>query len=146
MIEHKNITFHHQMPAQLRFSDVDSFGHINNTVYFQLFDMCKADYFRETIGGHIFEGCGLVVVHVEADFVAPIYFPDEIAIRTAVTHIGTKSITLYQEAFNVRTNETKCLCETVMVMMDTNKMCSMNISDDFREKFREKELETLDIR
>ena len=38
------------MPAQLRFSDVDRFGHVNNSVYFSLFDMCKPRYFHDVVG------------------------------------------------------------------------------------------------
>ena len=44
-MNNKISTFPHQMPAQLRFSDVDRFGHVNNAVYFSLFDMCKTNYF-----------------------------------------------------------------------------------------------------
>ena len=30
----EEIVFHHTLPIQLRFNDVDKFGHVNNTVYF----------------------------------------------------------------------------------------------------------------
>ena len=30
----EEIKFKHFMPAQIRFSDVDQFGHVNNSVYF----------------------------------------------------------------------------------------------------------------
>lgn len=30
----EEIEFHHSLPIQLRFNDVDKFGHVNNTVYF----------------------------------------------------------------------------------------------------------------
>ena len=32
----EEIVFHHTLPIQLRFNDVDKFGHVNNTVYFSL--------------------------------------------------------------------------------------------------------------
>ena len=50
-----DFTWQHQMPAQLRFSDVDSFGHVNNAVYFSLFDMCKTKYFLDVIGDDVFK-------------------------------------------------------------------------------------------
>ena len=38
------IQFHHVLPLQIRFNDVDKFGHVNNTVYFQFYDTAKTDY------------------------------------------------------------------------------------------------------
>ena len=39
----EDIKFRHTMPVQIRFSDVDQFGHMNNSVYFSLYDFGK-DY------------------------------------------------------------------------------------------------------
>ena len=84
------------MPAQLRFSDVDRFGHVNNSVYFSLFDMCKTRYFNDVVGTDIFDRMAPVVVHIEANFISPVYFPDEIVIDTSIVKIGNKSFTLLQ--------------------------------------------------
>lgn len=132
-------TFRHRMPAQLRFSDVDRFGHINNSVYFSLFDMCKTRYFNDVVGNDIFDRMAPVIVHIEANFISPVYFPDEIVIDTKITKVGSKSFTLLQRALNERTNEVKCYCETVMVMMDTNENHSVEVSENFRNKVLEYE-------
>lgn len=130
------------MPAQLRFSDVDRFGHVNNSVYFSLFDMCKTRYFHDVVGTDIFDRMAPVVVHIEADFISPVLFPDEIVIDTCITRIGTKSFTLMQRAVNRRTEETKCVCETVMVMMDTSTNRSVEIDEGFRTKVSGYECQT----
>ncbi|MBR4571796.1 MAG: acyl-CoA thioesterase [Prevotella sp.] len=122
------------MPAQLRFSDVDRFGHVNNSVYFSLFDMCKTRYFNDVVGTDIFDRMAPVVVHIEANFISPVYFPDEIVIDTSIVKIGNKSFTLMQRALNQRTEEVKCYCETVMVMMDTVTNESVEIDSEFRTK------------
>ena len=122
------------MPAQLRFSDVDRFGHVNNSVYFSLFDMCKTRYFNDVVGTDIFDRMAPVVVHIEANFISPVYFPDEIVIDTSIVKIGNKSFTLMQRALNQRTEEVKCYCETVMVMMDTETNESVEIDSEFRTK------------
>ena len=43
--EQESVVFHHSLPIQLRWNDADQFGHINNTLYFQYYDMAKMDYF-----------------------------------------------------------------------------------------------------
>lgn len=122
------------MPAQLRFSDVDRFGHVNNSVYFSLFDMCKTRYFHDVVGTDIFDRMAPVVVHIEANFISPVFFPDEIVIDTSIVKMGNKSFTLLQRALNERTDEVKCYCETVMVMMDTATSQSVEIDEEFRTK------------
>ena len=34
-----NISYRHTLPIQLRFGDFDRFGHVNNVVYFQFYDL-----------------------------------------------------------------------------------------------------------
>ena len=133
MINSDNIIFHHQLPAQLRFSDVDAFGHVNNSIYFQLFDMGKTQYFMDVVREDIFKHFGIVVVHVEGNFVSPIYYPDEIAIETSIVHLGNKSFTLMQRAINSRTKEVKCECETTMVTVDLDNNVAIRVPDEFRE-------------
>ncbi len=127
-------TYHHQMPAQLRFSDVDKFGHVNNSVYFSLFDMCKTRYFFDVAGKDIFDKVSTVVVHVDANFISPVFYPDEIVIQTAIRKLGHKSFTISQRALNKRTQEVKCECETVMVMVDNKTNKSIDIPTEFRKE------------
>lgn len=129
-----SIHFRHQMPAQLRFSDVDQFGHVNNSVYFSLFDTCKTKYVMEVVGDEILSRLGTVVASIKADFIAPIYYPDEIVIQTKVTRLGNKSYTVLQRAINKRTLEIKCECHTTMVTYDIHNNKSILIPDDFRQK------------
>ncbi len=133
----ENIKFQHEMPAQLRFSDVDQFGHVNNSVYFSLFDTCKTIYIFDALGQETFKDVGIVVAHINADFIAPIYYPDEIVIQTAVQHIGTKSFTLYQRVINNRTKEVKCVCQTVMVTFDLKNNKSIEIDQKFKVRLAE---------
>ena len=137
MIYEEQHIYRHRMPAQLRFSDVDRFGHVNNSVYFSLFDMCKTRYFHDVVGTDIFDRMAPVVVHIEANFMSPVLFPDEIVIDTSIIKIGTKSFTLMQRAVNERTEQVKCVCKTVMVMMDTNTNVSVEIDSEFRRKVEE---------
>ena len=122
------------MPAQLRWSDVDQFGHVNNSVYFQLFDMCKTKYVLEVVGQDTLKQVAIVVASIKADFLAPIYYPDEIVIQSKITHMGNKSFIIRQRAVNIRTKEVKCEGYTTMVTYDMTNNCSIPIPDDFRAK------------
>ena len=81
--------------------------------------------------------CARRVISIEANFMSPVLFPDEIVIDTSIIKTGTKSFTLMQRAVNERTEQVKCVCETVMVMMDTNTNVSVEIDSEFRRKVEE---------
>jgi len=133
----ENHSFRHVMPAQIRFSDVDKYGHVNNSVYFSLFDMSKTQYLIDVIGVEKYEHMAMVVAHVEADFINPIFYPDEIVIQTSVVKLGRKSFTLVQQALNKRTKEIKCSCQTIMVFYDVESQQSSEIPEEVRKLIEE---------
>ena len=110
--------FNHFMPAQIRFSDVDQFGHMNNSVYFSLYDLAKTTYFKDVFGMAEWGEQVVVVANINANFYQPVFFSDEMEIATAAVHLGNKSFTLLQRAVAKNTGEVKCECSTVLVMYD----------------------------
>ena len=129
----EEIVFHHILPIQLRFNDVDQFGHVNNTVYFSFYDLGKTDYFQ-TVCPHVDWGRdGVVVVHIETDFLAQIRATEPIAVETAVTAIGTKSFDLLQRAINTQTGEIKCISRSVMVAFDLLQRESKPLDEEWIE-------------
>ena len=125
-----NIQFKHTLPVQLRFSDVDQFGHVNNSVYFSLYDLAKTTYLNDVMEGKVdWRKTGIVVANVQANFFSPIFFSEKVAIQTATTRIGNKSFTLVQRAVNTETGEVKCVCQTVMVGYDIATKQSQTISE-----------------
>lgn len=114
----EDIKFKHFMPAQIRFSDVDQFGHVNNSVYFSLYDLAKTTYFKDVFGMSEWGELVVVVANINANFFQPVFFSDEVEIATAAVHLGNKSFTLLQRAVAKNTGEVKCECRTIMVMYD----------------------------
>ena len=128
----EDIKFRHTMPVQIRFSDVDQFGHMNNSVYFSLYDLAKTTYIKDVFGS--------------ADWSMPVFFSDHLVIETAVVHLGHKSFTLLQRAVTTDTHEVKCECKTVMVGYDLATKEPKLISEDYKKaicRYEEKTLEEL---
>ena len=87
---------------------------------------------------------GIVVVHIEADFVKQIFASDHIAVQTAVSKIGTKSFHLIQRVIDTETNEVKCICKSVMVTFDLERHESMPLTEEWIEaicKYEERDLQ-----
>lgn len=128
------MTFRHIYPVQLRFSDVDQLGHVNNSVYFSLYDVAKTAYLSAALGeGMDYRRSSLVIANINANFFVPVFFTDHIVIETAVTHLGHKSFTLLQRAVCDASGEVKCECRTVMVAYDVEAGRSFPLPAAWRE-------------
>jgi acyl-CoA thioester hydrolase len=114
----EEIKFRHTLPIQLRFNDVDKFGHVNNTVYFSFYDLGKTEYFSYVCPDVDWEKEGIVVVHIEVNFLSQIFGGDHVEVQTAVSEIGNKSFHLLQRVVDTDTQEVKCECRSVMVCFD----------------------------
>ncbi len=86
----EEIVFHHALPIQLRFNDVDNSVTSTHCLLF-FYDLGKTEYFASVCPGVDWEKIGIVVVHIEANFVKQIFASDHIAVQTAVSEIGTKA-------------------------------------------------------
>lgn len=129
----QNIEFRHTLPIQLRFSDVDKFGHVNNTVYFTYYDLGKVQYFTTAHPSLDWNRYGVVIAHIDVDFITPIFSTDDIAVQTTVTEIGTKSMTLMQQVIDIKTHEAKCICRTILVAFDIEKHSAIEIPEEWKE-------------
>ena len=125
MTEERRNDYRHVLPLQIRFNDVDKFGHVNNTVYFQFYDTAKTDYIATRLA--------IVVVKIEAEFVAQIKGNDHIAGRTRIVKIGNKSFHLEQDVIDSDTHEVKSRCLSVMVLYDLERQQTIPLPDEWRK-------------
>lgn len=133
MTEERINEFRNVVPLQIRFNDVDKFGHVNNTVYFQFYDTAKTDYIASVCKGVDWERLAIVVVKIDAEFVAQIKANDHIAGRTRVVKIGNKSFHMEQDVIDVDTQEVKSRCFSIMVLYDLEHQQTIPIPDEWRQ-------------
>lgn len=121
-------------PVQLRFNDIDTLGHLNNSVYFALFDLGKTDYFNKTRLFNLnWTEVPILIASVNCDFLNPTLYHEPIAVQTQVESIGNKSLTLLHRVINTKTGEVKCVCRTVMVHFDVKTKIPTTISQEWRD-------------
>lgn len=85
----------------------------------------------------------MVVVNINADFLAPVFFSDELVIETTVIHLGHKSLTMLQRAFNKASGVLKCQCRTVLVGYDNLTKEPIEIPEDYKQAICNYEGKTL---
>ncbi|MCH5233553.1 MAG: acyl-CoA thioesterase [Muribaculaceae bacterium] len=127
--------FTNRLPIQIRFSDVDVIGHVNNIIFLQYYDTGKAAFMTELLGRSIsWYEVDVVVANIDCAFIAPIFFQEKIEVLTACTFIHDKSFKLLQMLRNSETGEVKSICETVMVSFDPDTQKVAPLKEEWREK------------
>lgn len=128
--------YHHSLPIQIRFNDVDRYGHVNNNAYFAYYDLGKEEYLRNVLKVDYRRADVVpVIANINADFILPIFYGDKIVIETRVSHIGHKSFTLKQRAINQKTGLEVCQCSTVMVCFNLKTQQSAELPEPYRKAF-----------
>jgi acyl-CoA thioester hydrolase len=126
--------FHSTTPVQLRFLDIDLQGHVNNSVYFTLFDLAKADYFSKANDQLMdWRHVNIIVANVNCDFLRQTFFGENVAVQTQVDLINDKSFRLVQQLINVDTSEVKCICTEIMVYFDHKTGKPQHIPQEWRD-------------
>lgn len=126
------IQYKHSVPVQLRFNDIDSLGHVNNSIYFSFYDLGKIRYFS-TVRPEMKEirDIDLVVANVNANFLMPIFLQENVSVQTTTISIGNKSVKLTQRIVN-DSGDIKAVCETILVGFDFKSGETKLISDEWR--------------
>lgn len=81
-------------PVTTRWTDNDMFGHLNNAVYYALFDTAINGWINTTCGVDPLTAPWLgVVAESGCRYFAELRFPDPLFVGLAVTRLGTSSVT-----------------------------------------------------
>ncbi|WP_414703645.1 acyl-CoA thioesterase [Pseudalkalibacillus sp. SCS-8] len=96
--------FHFHTTTRVRFSEVDPFNHLNNTVPFIYFEDVRIQLFKE-LGfmqqwGRPDSGTIPVVADLQCNYLKQVFFDEELKLFAKIAHIGTTSIDLHYKAEN----------------------------------------------
>lgn len=131
---HQQEEFNSLVPIQIRFSDIDALGHINNNVYFSYFDLGKITYFENLRTSYVSWTDGIVVVaRIEVDFIVPVFYKEKIVVESKIKKIGTKSAVFLQQISNPLTKEIKCVAQSTIVAFNPTTKAAMAIPEIWRE-------------
>lgn len=113
---------------ELRFSDLDLYGHVNSVVYFTYLETARVklfkDFFKELTDKQIFT----LVARAECDYKLPILFGDELVVSVVVARIGTSSFDLEYRLYDGN-EKTYATARTTLVCFDNVKKVTVAVPD-----------------
>lgn len=123
-------------PIQKRFSDVDSFMHVNNIWQQTYFDLGKTEFYTRVLGiTGVFDKLRIITASTHTDYIGQVRLTDDIVVTTDVSRLGNKSMTLHQR---IMCGE-RCLTESssVMVAFDFELQQTVPLPDQWRDALAE---------
>ncbi len=127
--------FHFHYPIEIRYSDLDPQGHVNNARFLTYFEQARVQYLIQ-IGlfsrQQSFLEIGIIIAEAAITFKAPVYFGTQARVGARVSRLGTKSMKMEYEMVD---NEgiVYATGSTAIVTFDYKTHAAIPIPDSWRE-------------
>jgi len=142
-MELNTVRFQHETSVQIRFKDIDLMGHVNNATIQEYFDLGRMHYLRQIFGERLFKSVDtLIIASIATDFMVPVLLHDQVAVRTAIVHIGNKSLKMEQQIVDVVNGSVKAICQSVMVGVNKDSGNATPIVQEWRDAIGQMEQRT----
>jgi len=128
-----------RVTVPVSWSDMDAFGHVNNTRYLTWFEDARIAWFEAcdvmadmTVPGKV--GVGPILASTSCRFLRPVAYPDEITTETRAVNMGRSSFTMAYRVHSKRLGAVVAAGDGVVVMVDYATGKSVPISTALRAR------------
>ncbi len=122
----------HEHLVQLRWSDPDSYGHVNHARVLSLFEDARLTMGLDAPGVAAGRQPDMILARLEVDYLRQVYYRvgERLCVRSWVTRVGTKSLTMRQEL--IQDDEVAIRLDAVIVLFDMTTDSSRAMTDQER--------------
>ncbi len=132
----------HTIPLQIRFSDIDALGHVNNAVYLNFLELARVSFWKSLFVMKNDIDFPFILARAEIDFRHPLHLSDSANISVRTGRIGNAS---WDFQYIIRSeNENLVIMEakTVQVYFDYSVRKSVMIPEAMRSVLNKSAAET----
>ena len=135
----------HHTSLQVRFRDIDAFGHVNNAVFFSYVELARIRYLLDVLEPDTgFDRLPLILARVELDFRSPIEFGEDVVVDSRVDRIGRTSFAMSHRMTAGTDDRLVGDVQTVLVTYDYSTARPIPVPDDWRRRMTDHEGRGLD--
>ena len=127
--------YRYRTGVEMRWSDLDEVGHVNNAIYLTYFEQARVFYFHEACQWN-WKDDGVILASNQIDYVRPLLFPSPAYIYVRTTRLGNKSFEVQYHLVNEYPDRKELIVtgKSVLVMFDYKTQKSFPIPDRLRHK------------
>lgn len=131
--------FSFHLRLSTRWGDMDALGHVNNAKFFTYDESARLQYFQDLMrdDARFWNDYGLILAHIEADFIAQLKPPADLDIGFRIAKIGRTS--LRTEAGMFLGEQLIALTRGVVVWFDYKSNTTLPVPDAVKAKIRKLE-------
>jgi acyl-CoA thioester hydrolase len=123
----------HEKRVEIRWRDMDNFGHVNNAVYLTYLEEARDEWIDLVLGRG--KGWDFVLAHVEIDYRRELTQDDGVVVaRCGLARVGTASVRTREELVT-ESGELSAEAEAVVVARDRDSGRSRPLTDEERAAF-----------
>jgi acyl-CoA thioester hydrolase len=124
--------FRHRTRVEVRFRDIDAFGHVNNAVVSTYVEQARIRYLVEVLRADPVGRMPLILAMIKVDYESPIFFADGVGVGTRVDWIGRSSIAM-SHLLEADDGRLLARASSVLVTYDYDQARPMPVPEDWRE-------------
>lgn len=132
-------SFRHHTRLEVRFRDIDAFGHVNNASFVTYLEQARVRFLIDVLRVDVVQSLPVILAALKVDFRSPILFGDEVGIGTRVDWIGNTSLSMSHRmtARGEGEDAERVVAEagTVLVAYDYETEQPIRVPDDWRTAF-----------
>ena len=133
-MEQKDFKFEVNIPV--RFSDIDSLGHVNNAVYLSYFEEARVGYFTGVIGipNDDPRNFGIILLEIKCSYRSPAFLGENLRVFARITWMKNKSMEM--QYLVVERDEGRIVAEgsSILVAYDYERNTSTEIREQTRSR------------
>jgi acyl-CoA thioester hydrolase len=116
---------------EVRFADLDAYGHVNNAVFFTYLETARTKLFLDKFLDFLDRGLLFLVVKAECEYFKPIGLSDRVVVSMKVVRIGRSSFDI-DYTIHDGGGLTFAAAKTIMVCYDGKSRKTVAMPEDFR--------------
>ena len=124
--------FRHRTRVEVRFRDIDAFGHVNNAVVSTYLELARVRYLVDVLGVDPVGRMPLILAMIKIDYLSPIFFADDVQVASRVDWVGTSSIAMSHQMQAADEREL-ARASSVLVTYDYDQARPMPVPGAWRE-------------
>ncbi len=131
--------FNFSIDIRVRFSDMDSLGHVNNAAYISYFEEGRVHYFRKlfNLPHDDTSTLGFIVLDMHCNYKTPAYYGEILRVHTKVNWIKNKSFEMAYLIVETETRRTVAEGSSILVAYDYASRETREVPEHVRKTISE---------